>query len=405
MLSSIAIGVVAYGIFGSACAAQAKTTKIESVGAAVFKQASPSVLLVKGKSRDGSMQGSGVSFRNGFNKIGGTPVSSWIVTNAHVVAGSTSVTVATEGATYPADVKYIDESLDLALLLVPDAVIAPAKIMSASKVAIGDRVFAIGSPMGLANSISEGILSGLRTYQGANVVQTTAPISSGNSGGGLFDSKGRLIGITTFKLKSGESLNFAIDSSYVNVLMDANTSTNLILSFMDMYEGLDEWKSNPSKLTRWFIATKSDDGRPMYEYFEQKLFESFKAGGDSIKALMAEIKDRYLRKPLNNFSGAASTVSPKQSESNQVAYRLSCPMFATDSGEFFRDLNFNVSVAESKVNNLPATFTSDEIIFSLVENGKFQVRLNRYTGVASYGNPEYPGFFRGKCVKVEGRQF
>lgn len=397
ILSTIAMSLTIYG--GVAFATEAKTTKIESVGAAVFKQASPSVLLVKSKTTNGSLQGSGVAFRHDL------PMATWVVTNAHVVAGSSSVTVATGGTAHPAKVKYIDESLDLALLLVPEVVFAPAKIMSASRGAIGDRVFAIGSPLGLANSISEGILSGFRTYKGANVVQTTAPISSGNSGGGLFDSKGRLIGITTFKLKSGESLNFAIDSSYVNVLMDANTSTDLILIFMEMYGGLDEWKNNPSKLTRWLIATKSDDGRPMYEYLEQKLMGSFKAGGDSTKALMTEIKDKYQRKPLDNPGGAASTSFPKQSESNQTAYSLTCPMFAADSGEFFRDLNFNISTTESKVNNLPATFTSDEIIFSLVENGKFQVRLNRYTGVASYGNSERPGLFRGKCIRIEDRQF
>ena len=395
ILSTIAMSLTIYG--GVAFDTEAKTTKIESVGAAVFKQASPSVLLVKSKTTNGSLQGSGVAFRHDL------PMATWVVTNAHVVAGSASVTVATESATYPAKVKYIDESLDLALLLVPDAVIAPAKIMSASKVAIGERVFAIGSPMGLANSISEGILSGLRTYKGANVVQTTAPISSGNSGGGLFDSKGHLIGITTFKLKSGESLNFAIDSSYVNVLMDSNTSTDLILIFMEMYEGLDEWKSNPSKLTRWLIATRSDDGRPMYEYFEQKLFESFKAGGDSTKVLMAEIKNKYQRKPLDKPGGTANKSSPQQSESDQTAYRLMCPMFVSKTGEFFRDLYFNISGAESKVNDLPATFTTDEIIYSMGE--KFEVRINRYSGVAIYGNKERPGFFRGQCVKVEQRQF
>ena len=403
ILSTIAMSLTIYG--GVAFATEAKTTKIESAGVAVFKQASPSVLLVKSKIPNGSLQGSGVVFRNGFKKVGKSyqPVSSWIVTNAHVVAGSTSVTVATGNAQYSADVKYIDESLDLALLLVPDAVIVPAKIMNANKAAVGDRVFAIGSPVGLANSISEGILSAHRVYKGANVVQTTAPISSGNSGGGLFDSKGRLIGITTFKLKSGESLNFAIDSGYANVLIEAEGATELILGLAELFGGFEEWKSNPAKLTKWLMGTKADDGTPMYEYFEQKFMSSLNSGVDGTKGLLFEIREKYLRSAASTSKATEQTLASKNTDAKQESYRLMCPMFVTRTGEFFRDLYFDISVAESKVNNSPATFTTDEIICSMGE--KFEVRINRYTGFAIYGNKERPGFFRGQCVKVEQRQF
>ncbi len=75
---------------------------------------------------------------------------------------------------------------------------------------VGERVFTVGSPSGLDNTLGEGIISGLRSRKSQRLVQTTAQISPGSSGGGLFDTAGRLVGITTFMLRDSQSLNFAI---------------------------------------------------------------------------------------------------------------------------------------------------------------------------------------------------
>lgn len=74
---------------------------------------------------------------------------------------------------------------------------------------VGERVYAIGSPRGLENTLSEGLISGLRVSKGIRYIQITAPITHGSSGGGLFDERGRLIGITTLGADSG-NLNFAV---------------------------------------------------------------------------------------------------------------------------------------------------------------------------------------------------
>ena len=74
---------------------------------------------------------------------------------------------------------------------------------------VGERVYAIGSPRGLENTLSEGIISGLRRRDGTKYIQITAPITHGSSGGGLFDERGRLIGLTTLGMDSG-NLNFAV---------------------------------------------------------------------------------------------------------------------------------------------------------------------------------------------------
>ena len=75
---------------------------------------------------------------------------------------------------------------------------------------VGEPVYAIGSPRGFTNSLSAGLLSQLRTEGSRRMLQTTAQISAGSSGGGLFDRFGNLIGITTLKIEDSEGLNFAI---------------------------------------------------------------------------------------------------------------------------------------------------------------------------------------------------
>lgn len=83
--------------------------------------------------------------------------------------------------------------------------VKPSKLIE-----IGEEVYAIGNPAGLSKSISSGIVSGLRNMDGVTTIQTNTEISGGSSGGGLFDSAGNLIGITSFGLKGAEGLNFAI---------------------------------------------------------------------------------------------------------------------------------------------------------------------------------------------------
>jgi S1-C subfamily serine protease len=71
-------------------------------------------------------------------------------------------------------------------------------------------VYTVGAPRNLDNTLGHGLISGLRTAQGHHFVQTTAQISPGSSGGGLFDNAGNLIGITTFQVRQSDGLNFAI---------------------------------------------------------------------------------------------------------------------------------------------------------------------------------------------------
>ena len=89
-------------------------------------------------------------------------------------------------------------------------------IASVADVRTGQRVYAIGAPLGLELTISEGIVSSLREVENGKVIQTTAPVSPGSSGGGLFNAEGQLIGIVTFQTRSGQNLNFAVPADWIS---------------------------------------------------------------------------------------------------------------------------------------------------------------------------------------------
>ncbi|MDP1840793.1 MAG: trypsin-like peptidase domain-containing protein, partial [Reyranella sp.] len=79
-----------------------------------------------------------------------------------------------------------------------------------SDIKVGERALTIGTPQGLELTVAEGIVSSKRSQNDSKLIQTSAPISQGSSGGGLFDAQGELLGITTFYFKAGQNLNFAV---------------------------------------------------------------------------------------------------------------------------------------------------------------------------------------------------
>jgi S1-C subfamily serine protease len=86
-------------------------------------------------------------------------------------------------------------------------------IRPADSLTVGERVYSIGNPSGLSKTFAEGLISGVREDEGVTLVQTSAPISPGSSGGALVDASGALVGITTFLLVDTQNLNFAISAS------------------------------------------------------------------------------------------------------------------------------------------------------------------------------------------------
>ncbi len=141
-----------------------------------------------------------------------------VVTNCHVVEKGTQIQVKFPKESFSASVQQRNVERDLCQLYAGNISARPVAVSSVNTVRVGQKVYAIGSPYGLENTLSEGIVSALREVPGGTVIQTSAPISPGSSGGGLFDQFGNLIGIITFQHKYGQNLNFAVPADWIGTL-------------------------------------------------------------------------------------------------------------------------------------------------------------------------------------------
>ncbi len=147
----------------------------------------------------------------------------YLVTNFHVIEGESQIAVEVyhqrggqlERKSYrQVRIVAMNKFADLALLKIEDAGaprFVPVPLGRMDGLAVGERVFAIGSPLGLERTVTEGILSSKnREIQGSLYIQTTAQINPGNSGGPLFNLRGEVVGVTNMKVTQGEGIGFAI---------------------------------------------------------------------------------------------------------------------------------------------------------------------------------------------------
>ena len=135
-----------------------------------------------------------------------------IATNYHVIAGATTVRIiGADGDTLAATTfaEAADVELDLAILPAPKGH-SGGLWLETLYPDVGDRVWAYGSPKGLAGTMTDGIVSAVRERNGRTVLQISAPISPGSSGGPVLDSQGRVIGVTVSSVRGGQNLNFAV---------------------------------------------------------------------------------------------------------------------------------------------------------------------------------------------------
>jgi len=157
----------------------------------------------------------------------------FLITNFHVIENETQISAAVyhqrDGGLEPRVYKQvriiaINKFGDLALLKIEDKDAPKFKYVmlgSTEALAVGDQVFAIGSPLGLERTVTEGILSTkTRELLGELYLQTTAQINPGNSGGPLFNLRGEVVGVTNMKITFGEGLGFAIPVEAVKFFLD-----------------------------------------------------------------------------------------------------------------------------------------------------------------------------------------
>ncbi len=188
----------------------------EKTPAQLFKELAPSVVSINIKAGP-EMEGGGTGF---LIDSKGT-----IVTNHHVINVGKEIRIKFfNGAIYDeVDVLEEDPGQDLALLAIKLSKpkegkapkVTPPSLGNSDKVEVGERAISIGNPLGLEHTLTDGLVSARRVYQGKNWIQMSVPVSPGNSGGPVFDLKGNVIGVTTAQVLGGffgraQNLNLAI---------------------------------------------------------------------------------------------------------------------------------------------------------------------------------------------------
>ncbi len=143
----------------------------------------------------------------------------YILTNNHVACGGVaySVRIEDDEQTYETDeiIKY-NPVLDLAVIRI-DRTLKPLPVYQGKKDLVrGQKVVAIGSPLGLFNSVSDGIISGFRKIDDVDMIQFTAPTSHGSSGGAVLNMFGEVIGISTAGFADGQNINLAVGYQNIN---------------------------------------------------------------------------------------------------------------------------------------------------------------------------------------------
>ncbi len=175
----------------------------------VFRQASTSVVTVLAYDAAGvvSGQGSGVVFEAGR-----------VISNCHVVQDAVRLELIVGAERRNARWTRADRSRDLCVLESDAPAGTPARIRRLAELAVGERVHAIGNPLGFGLAVSSGLITQFAQIGGERVILSSAAQSPGSSGGGLFDAQGRLLGISTSVLTAGQNLNIALPAEWIDEL-------------------------------------------------------------------------------------------------------------------------------------------------------------------------------------------
>ena len=192
--------------------------------AQIARDAFPSVVLLA--MEDG--KGQPVKFGTGFFVTGNT-----IVTNLHVIDGAAAGYAKIVGQSAKLAIRGLvglDSAHDLALLEVMSSSAAALPVADELRINVGETVYAIGNPEGLEGTFSEGIVSSVRALGSMRLLQITAPISPGSSGGPVMDQTGTVVGVAVSSITKGQNLNFAIPAQYVALLLKNKTAVSPLIA-------------------------------------------------------------------------------------------------------------------------------------------------------------------------------
>jgi tetratricopeptide (TPR) repeat protein len=261
----------------------------------IYKKVSGAVvvILAYNDNNELSTQGSGVVLND----------KGYVVTNYHILSGNKRIEILHGKNIVPyVDIIGIDVEKDILILKIEAKKFPAVKLGQSNSLRVGQKVFAIGSPMGLENTITEGIISGLRNYDELrrNFIQISASISSGSSGGAILNSKGELIGISTLTIKEGQNLNFAIPIDDILKVFKTSYSKNDQFKNFELFKlGYDANENkNYQQALKYFsryLSKNPQDARAYYQRGISKMQLKDYSGSiqDYNKSIELNSKDEY----------------------------------------------------------------------------------------------------------------
>lgn len=174
----------------------------------IFESVSPSIWVVHVFDAEGIRKGSGSAVVVGNEEL---------ITNCHVLMKAKSISIKRENTAHSANLLHADVERDLCIIRAKGMMAPAVRTASLNSVKVGQRVYAIGAPLGYELTLADGLVSSLKRDgdEAIRSIQISVPISPGSSGGGLFDQEGRLVGITTGTRPDGQNLNFAIPAEWI----------------------------------------------------------------------------------------------------------------------------------------------------------------------------------------------
>lgn len=210
----------------------------------IYAQCSPAVFYIEVYDAKGTTISSGSGFFIDSQGIA--------VTNYHVIDGCYTAKITTSDTNKTYDVLGVydyNKDQDWAILKVDGSNFSYLPLNDSSSISGGETVYAIGSPLGLQNTISQGLISNSnRTEDNMSYIQTTASISSGSSGGALINEYGYVIGITSASYMDGQNLNLAIPISYIKNFSQTTTKTLTAIATGNMNTKIKAYTAYPDVL-------------------------------------------------------------------------------------------------------------------------------------------------------------
>jgi len=219
------LAVFASGSIGWAQTHSSPVAAEQELAEKVYESVSQAVFVIESVGADGSVS-MGTAFLAGDGKL---------ITNAHVV-GNGKPYLRVEAVRVPCTVDRRDDVNDLAALSVSGSVTARPLLVTASAPQVGATVFVVGTPVGLERSLSQGLIAGIRKENDRILLQITAPVSPGSSGGPVVNKSGEVVGVAAGYLRGGQNLNFAVPAAAITQILTTITQAS---SLPEIFKAID----------------------------------------------------------------------------------------------------------------------------------------------------------------------